>query len=59
MFIPRTLELFVESLITKTMKITIMKNARTLSPHHMYVFNAILFMKYFCMKFLKIYYVNI
>ncbi|XP_014293968.1 dr1-associated corepressor [Halyomorpha halys] len=33
--ISRTLELFVESLITKTMEITTMKNARTLSPHHM------------------------
>lgn len=33
--ISRTLELFVEQLITKTMQITTMKNARTLSPHHM------------------------
>ncbi|XP_014248051.1 dr1-associated corepressor [Cimex lectularius] len=33
--ISRTLELFVESLIKKSMKITIQKNARTLSPHHM------------------------
>uniref|UniRef100_A0A069DP23 Dr1-associated corepressor n=1 Tax=Panstrongylus megistus TaxID=65343 RepID=A0A069DP23_9HEMI len=33
--ISRTLELFVKSLITKSMHITMMKNARTLSPHHM------------------------
>ncbi|BES88696.1 protein 1 (negative cofactor 2 alpha) [Nesidiocoris tenuis] len=33
--ISRTLEMFVKSLITKTMAITTMKNARTLSPHHM------------------------
>ncbi|XP_052862152.1 dr1-associated corepressor [Anopheles cruzii] len=33
--ISRTLELFVESLLTKTMKITNARNAKTLSPSHM------------------------
>lgn len=33
--IPRTLELFVHSLLTKTMEITSAKNAKTLSPSHM------------------------
>lgn len=33
--ISRTLELFVESLLTKTMQITSAKNAKTLSPSHM------------------------
>uniref|UniRef100_A0A182QXB0 Transcription factor CBF/NF-Y/archaeal histone domain-containing protein n=1 Tax=Anopheles farauti TaxID=69004 RepID=A0A182QXB0_9DIPT len=32
---PRTLELFVESLLTKTLKITNARNAKTLSPSHM------------------------
>lgn len=35
--IPRTLELFVHSLLTKTMQITSAKNAKTLSPSHMWV----------------------
>ncbi|XP_016910639.1 dr1-associated corepressor isoform X2 [Apis cerana] len=34
-YIPRTLELFVHSLLTKTMEITSAKNAKTLSPSHM------------------------
>lgn len=34
---PRTLELFVHSLLTKTMQITSAKNAKTLSPSHMWV----------------------
>ncbi|EDV98500.1 dr1-associated corepressor [Drosophila grimshawi] len=33
--ISRTLELFVESLLTKTMRITNSRNAKTLSPSHM------------------------
>uniref|UniRef100_U5ERM8 Putative class 2 transcription repressor nc2 alpha subunit drap1 n=1 Tax=Corethrella appendiculata TaxID=1370023 RepID=U5ERM8_9DIPT len=33
--ISRTLELFVESLLTKTLKITNSRNAKTLSPSHM------------------------
>uniref|UniRef100_A0A2M4AU28 Putative class 2 transcription repressor nc2 alpha subunit drap1 n=1 Tax=Anopheles triannulatus TaxID=58253 RepID=A0A2M4AU28_9DIPT len=33
--ISRTLELFVESLLTKTLKITNARNAKTLSPSHM------------------------
>ncbi|XP_055533843.1 uncharacterized protein LOC129723562 [Wyeomyia smithii] len=33
--IPRTLELFVESLLTKTLRITNARNAKTLSPSHM------------------------
>uniref|UniRef100_A0A182PN57 Transcription factor CBF/NF-Y/archaeal histone domain-containing protein n=1 Tax=Anopheles epiroticus TaxID=199890 RepID=A0A182PN57_9DIPT len=33
--VPRTLELFVESLLTKTLKITNARNAKTLSPSHM------------------------
>lgn len=33
--IPRTLELFVESLLTKTLNITNARNAKTLSPSHM------------------------
>ncbi|XP_029159578.1 dr1-associated corepressor-like [Nylanderia fulva] len=33
--LPRTLELFVHSLLTKTMQITSAKNAKTLSPSHM------------------------
>lgn len=33
--IPRTLELFVHSLLTKTMQITSNKNAKTLSTSHM------------------------
>ncbi|XP_075212892.1 negative cofactor 2 alpha isoform X2 [Lycorma delicatula] len=33
--ISRTLELFVESLLTKTMQITLAKSAKTLSPSHM------------------------
>lgn len=32
---PRTLELFVESLLTKTLRITNARNAKTLSPSHM------------------------
>ncbi|KFB53857.1 AGAP010678-PA-like protein [Anopheles sinensis] len=32
---PRTLELFVESLLTKTLKVTNARNAKTLSPSHM------------------------
>ncbi|OXU21108.1 hypothetical protein TSAR_013670, partial [Trichomalopsis sarcophagae] len=34
-YIPRTLELFVHSLLTKTMQITSAKQAKTLSPSHM------------------------
>lgn len=34
-YIPRTLELFVHSLLTKTMQVTNSKNAKTLSPSHM------------------------
>lgn len=33
--IPRTLELFVESMLTKTLRITNARNAKTLSPSHM------------------------
>ncbi|KAJ8936858.1 hypothetical protein NQ318_012821 [Aromia moschata] len=33
--IPRTLELFVESLLTKSMQITQARNAKTLTPSHM------------------------
>ncbi|CAG9789984.1 unnamed protein product [Diatraea saccharalis] len=32
--IPRTLELFVESLLSKAMQVTMARNARTLSPSH-------------------------
>lgn len=35
MKIPRTLELFVESMLTKTLRITNARNAKTLSPSHM------------------------
>lgn len=34
-YIPRTLELFVESLLTKTLRITNSRNAKTLSTSHM------------------------
>lgn len=34
-YLPRTLELFVESLLTKTLKITSSRNAKTLSTSHM------------------------
>nr|CAH7766475.1 unnamed protein product [Callosobruchus chinensis] len=33
--LPRTLELFVESLLTKSMQITLARNAKTLTPSHM------------------------
>lgn len=33
--IPRALELFVESLLTKAVQITSAKNAKTLSPAHL------------------------
>lgn len=33
--LPRTLELFVESLLTKSMQITQARNAKTLTPSHM------------------------
>lgn len=33
--IPRTLELFVQSMLTKTLRITNARNAKTLSPSHM------------------------
>lgn len=32
---PRTLELFVESLLKKSMQITLSRNAKTLTPSHM------------------------
>lgn len=35
LLLPRTLELFVESLLTKTIQITNAKNAKILSPSHM------------------------
>lgn len=34
-YLPRTLELFVESLLKKSMQITLSRNAKTLTPSHM------------------------
>lgn len=56
-FLPRALELFVESLLTKAVQITSARNAKTLSPAHLYaillICTDILLISSLCFKSLE------